>query len=95
MKVERKKRTSNREELEMGKYKFEKICNYKYTGTIVNDKNEKRVEINNRIQAGYRKCFRSKLYMNNKGISKDTKIKLSKAAISDLCDGNDVFDKGR
>lgn len=67
--------------MEIRNYKFEKVLNFKYLGTIVDDKNEKSVEINQRIQAGHKAYFKYKMYMKSKRISKNTKMKIYKAAI--------------
>lgn len=67
--------------IKIGKYTFEEVKYFKYLGVIISNKNEEDMEINQKIQAGYRAFYRQKIIMNNKNLSKKTKLKVYKTTI--------------
>ncbi|KAI4462420.1 hypothetical protein MML48_4g00013485 [Holotrichia oblita] len=63
------------------KYKFEQVQTFKYLGKIISNKNDRSIEIVQRIKAGHNAYYRYKDIMRSKKISRKTKLKVYKAAI--------------
>ena len=75
MKIGGKENGSQNGEVTMGKFKFEAVENFRYLGCNINRQNQRRTEIEQRIQAGYRAYNIYKQYMKNKKISRGLKLK--------------------
>ena len=81
MEIERRKRNDNIKEVEIGNFRFEKVENFKYLGSIINNKNERSIELKQRIQAGHKAYHKYKTFMKHNRISKNTKLRIYKTAI--------------
>lgn len=67
--------------IRIGSYIFERVENFKYLGVIVNSKNNRSVEIQERIQAGNRAYWTYKKLLQDRNISRNTKLMIYRAAI--------------
>ena len=81
MAINRKKVDNSKNEIDIGNFKFEIVECFKYLGTIISNRNDRKWEVEQRIQAGHRAYYKFKDIMQNKGISKKTKLKIYKIAI--------------
>lgn len=81
MEVKRESKQSINKYMKVGSFKFEEVESFKYLGVIINNKNEKKQEIDQRIQAGHRAYYKYKNIMTDKKISRNTKLRVNKTAI--------------
>nr|XP_042906426.1 uncharacterized protein LOC122270970 [Parasteatoda tepidariorum] len=69
------------EPLQINGHSFEKVKEFKYLGTIINDQNKLKPEIDNRINMANRCFFGLKSQLRSNFISQKTKLKLYKTLI--------------
>ncbi|GFV71659.1 reverse transcriptase domain-containing protein [Trichonephila clavipes] len=62
-------------------HSFERVREFKYLGTIINDQNKLKAEINNRIKSANKCFFGLKKQLRSKFISGKTKLRLYKTLI--------------
>ncbi|GFY03684.1 reverse transcriptase domain-containing protein [Trichonephila clavipes] len=62
-------------------HSFERVSEFKYLGTIINDQNNLKAEINNRIKSANKCFFGIKKQLRSKFISGKTKLRLYKTLI--------------
>ena len=67
--------------LKLGTRLLEKVNQFKYLGSILNERNELIIEIKERISAGNRAYFSSQKILKNKNITRETKKTLYKTII--------------
>ena len=79
MTLEREERTG--EDIKIRNQTFEKVNQFKYLGSILNERNELMIEIKERISAGNRAYFSSQNILKNKNITRETKKTLYKTVI--------------
>ncbi|KAJ3667210.1 hypothetical protein Zmor_002610 [Zophobas morio] len=71
----------DKKEIVIGNFKFEIVENFRYLGSIIDNEGKRQVEITQRIQSGHRAYFKYSSIMKSSRISKDTKLRVYKAAI--------------
>lgn len=81
MKISKKKKEGVMTHVQIGKYKLEEVQTFKYLGTIISNKNDRSIEIEQRIKSGHSAYYRYKEIMRSKRISNKTKIRVYKTAI--------------
>lgn len=81
MKITRKEEKVRNRVIKVGEYNMEEVESFKYLGTIINRKNNRSGEIDQKIQSGYKAYYGHKMIMNNKKISKKTKLRLYRTVI--------------
>lgn len=79
--ISSRRETKNIQQIIIGEYSFRKTENFKYLGVMLNGKNERSVEISERIQSGNRAYWSYHGFLKDKSISKETKLKIYKSAI--------------
>lgn len=75
------RRDDNNSEITIDNCVFEQVENFNYLGVMINNRNERRSEIKQKIQAGNRAYHANKNILRDKQIKKKTKIKLYKSLI--------------
>lgn len=81
MEISRDRTQNEHKKVNIGSFQFEAVENFKYLGVMINNKNQRKQEIDQRIQAGHRAYYKYKTIMKDKSISRDTKRRVYKAAI--------------
>jgi Reverse transcriptase (RNA-dependent DNA polymerase)/Endonuclease/Exonuclease/phosphatase family len=81
MKISNRNRKKNQSYKVIGEHQFEEVTSFKYLGIIIDNKNDKSMQINEKIQSGYKAYFRYKEIMKSKKISNKTKLRVYKTAI--------------
>ena len=69
------------EDIKIRNQTFEKVNQFKYLGSLLNERNELIIEIKERISAGNRAYFSSQKILKNKNITRETKKTLYKTVI--------------
>ena len=67
--------------LKIKNYKFERVENFKYLGIILNDDNNNKIDLHERIKNANKTYFMLKKFFKNKNISKKLKLRLKNTII--------------
>ena len=79
--MHRGKGTALQQDLALGNYIFKRVDNFKYLGTMVNEKNNRSVEVNARLTMANRAYYGLQNHMKSRIISRNIKTPLYKTLI--------------
>jgi len=79
--VERKNSLKKIVHLKIKNYKFERVENFKYLGVMLNEDNNKQVDLQERIKNANKTYFMLQKFFKNKNILKKLKLKLKNTII--------------
>lgn len=75
------RRSTNNTNIKIGQYSFKQVESFKYLGVTINGKNERSVEVTERIKAGDRAYWRYRQLLKDKQLSTKTKLRVYRTAI--------------